>query len=77
MQQYYAVLQDTIDMFESCGCTVSLTSPSLNHVTLTINGPIQMCPSSIFEEYVDQAKKIMSETFTDIAFEVCIIETEY
>ncbi len=73
-EQYAATLKNVTDMFESCGCQTELTASSPTQALLTIRGPVSMCPVSIFEEHVEQAKELMQSSHPEISFDVAIDE---
>jgi len=76
MQAYQRTLKEVTDMFESCGCNTEVTEPSSSQVVLTVQGPVGMCPSSIFEEHVEKAKDLMRTSHPDVSFQVEVVETE-
>ena len=76
MDQYQSTLKNVTDMFESCGCQTSVTTSAPSQVLLTITGPISMCPKSIFEEHVAEAKDLMRSSHPEVSFEVGIEEVE-
>ncbi|MBP6944648.1 hypothetical protein KBD61_05640 [Patescibacteria group bacterium] len=76
MDQYQLTLKEVTDMFESCGCNANVSTPSSSQVVLTIQGPVSICPSSIFEEHVERAKELMQVAYPNISFHVEVVETE-
>lgn len=76
MQTYQRTLKEVTDMFESCGCNTEVTEPSSSQVVLTVQGPVGMCPSSIFEEHIERAKELMQTSHPDVSFQVDVVETE-
>jgi len=76
MDPYQSTLKEVTDMFESCGCNTEVAAPSSGRVVLTVQGPVGMCPSSIFEEHIERAKELMQTSHPDVSFQVDVVETE-
>lgn len=76
MDQYQLTLKEVTDIFESCGCAVSVSTPSSSQVVLTIQGPVCICPSSIFDEHVEKANELMRSAYPNVSFTVQVIESE-
>lgn len=76
MNQYQSTLKGVTDMFESCGCHTYITTPTPSQVLLTIKGPISMCPKSIFDQHIEEAKDLMRSSHPEVSFEVGIEEVE-
>lgn len=75
MNSFQSTLKEVTDMFESCGCQTEVTTSTPSEVLLTINGPVSMCPASIFDEHVERAKELMQSAHPDVAFNVDIQES--
>lgn len=76
VQEYASVLREATEVFESCGCSVDVTSPAPSQAVLTIKGPVSFCPPSIFEEHVEKAKELMQASHPDVGFRVEVAETD-
>jgi hypothetical protein len=76
MDQYQSTLKGVTDMFESCGCHADVTTPTPSQVLLTVKGPISMCPKSIFDQHIEEAKDLMQSSHPEVSFEVGIEEVE-
>ena len=76
MDQYQLTLKEATDVFESCGCHIDVSTPSSSEVVLTIQGPVRICPSAIFEEHVEKAKELMQSSYPDVSFHIEVVETE-
>jgi hypothetical protein len=74
MDQYQLTLKEVTDVFESCGCTANVSTPSSSQVVLTIQGPVCICPTSIFEEHVEKAKELMQSSYPNISFHIEVEE---
>ncbi|MBP9698351.1 MAG: hypothetical protein KBD65_04135 [Candidatus Moranbacteria bacterium] len=76
IERYAATLKNVTDMFESCGCQTELKASSPAQALLTIRGPVSMCPKSIFDQHVEEAKDLMRSSHSGVSFEVGIEEVE-
>ncbi len=75
MNQYQLTLKEVTDVFESCGCITNVSTLSSSQVILTIQGPVCICPSSIFDEHVEKAKELMQIAYPNVSFHVEVEET--